>query len=131
MRDLIKPIHEGQKMSESTHSSINKVYPRWVALQRHLLKITDPATFPFADDIKGYLKREHGGFKARIERQVQTPHLLAYILNPANRTTWEDYSKSNQQRVTQFVEDYGGVKALKAFFDYLNQEGDFHPINHY
>ena len=78
MRDLIEPIYKGQKMSESTYSSIDKVYPRWAALHRHFLKMTDPVTFLFADDIKGYLEHEHSRFKAQIERQVQTPHLLAY-----------------------------------------------------
>jgi hypothetical protein len=85
LRDLFEPLHENQKTSESNHSSIDKVYPRWIATQAHLEEFAKPEKFPFAADIREYLDRKKHGWSSRFERQIQVPHLLAYILDPLNR----------------------------------------------
>jgi hypothetical protein len=53
LKGLFEFIHEQQKMSESTHSTVGKVYPRWIAIQAHLEEYSDPKNFWGAEDRLG------------------------------------------------------------------------------
>jgi hypothetical protein len=42
-------------MLKSNHSSIDKVYPCWIAMQAHLEEFAKLEKFPFVADIREYL----------------------------------------------------------------------------
>jgi hypothetical protein len=130
LKGLFEFIHEQQKMSESTHSTVRKVYPRWIVIQAHLEEYSDPKNFWGAKDIKKYLERNTHGWKSRSERQLQVYHYLAYLLDPENRTGWNCFTTANQELVSDFLTNYGRDEALDLFLDYIHQDGVFHPGNH-
>jgi hypothetical protein len=130
MRDLFEVIYEKQKMSESTHSTVGMVYPRWMEIRAHLEKFANPIHFAFAHDIQKYLDRTTNGWNSRFKRQVQVHHLLAYLLSPKNRTGFDQFSQSSQQRVSEFLDEYGGSETVNTFIDYIYQDGKFHPANY-
>jgi hypothetical protein len=90
LQSLLKPIHEAQKMSESTHSTLDKVYPRWVQIQSHLNTLSQPGSNPWAHEVAAYMRRGASGWIERTEKQIVPVYIVAYILNPANRSLWYD-----------------------------------------
>jgi hypothetical protein len=52
--ELLRPIHELQKMLEDNKATISYVYPRWMKLEAHLIKIAN-SNSSYAADVKRYL----------------------------------------------------------------------------
>jgi len=127
LKNLLEPIHEAQKMSESTHSSLDKVYPRWLQIHTHLDEISKEGSSPWAHEVKAYMTRRASGWNERLEKQVVAVHLVAYILNPENRSAWSVLAGNQQQKVIDWLDLYGGSEILEQFYDYLDQENNFHP----
>jgi hypothetical protein len=113
-------------MSESNKHTLDKVYSQWIDLQEHLSKLAKPGAGPFAHEIDTYLKRSKGGWIARFERQCLPVHLVAYLLQPSNRTTWKSFTKKDQEKAIDFLDTVGGNRVLNEFYDYLDQTNDFH-----
>jgi hypothetical protein len=113
-------------MSESNHHTLEKVYPQWIDLKEHLSKLAKPSSGPFAHEVDAYLKREKAGWVSRFERQCLPVHMVAYLLNPANRATWKSFTKIDQEKVIDFLDKVGGSRVLMEFYDYLEQTDDFH-----
>lgn len=93
--DLLKPIHEMQKMLEDNHATIGYVYLRQIRLEAHLKKIANSNSI-FAINIKAYLetvaipsgskldKLEKKNQTRRREKQLLPIHKVAYYLDPKN-----------------------------------------------
>jgi Protein of unknown function (DUF 659)/hAT family C-terminal dimerisation region len=78
LRELLKPIDELLKMSESSKGHLGQVLQRWIEMLKHLkCKETDiPELVDFA--------KEDGTFAKRFKRQVVPIHILAYYLRSDN-----------------------------------------------
>jgi hypothetical protein len=99
-------------------------------IQVYLEKFANPIHFAFAYDIQKYLNCTTYGWTSRFERQVQVHHLLAYLLSPNNRTGFDQFPLLSQQRVSEFLEEYGSSETVNAFINYIYQDGKFHPGNY-
>jgi len=78
LRELLEPIDEQLKMSESSKGHLGQVLQRWVEILKHLkCKETDiPELVEFV--------KEDGTFAKRFKRQVVPIHIIAYYLRPDN-----------------------------------------------
>jgi hypothetical protein len=81
-----------QLMSESSHSTLEKVFTRWRDLMNHLHKQSQPGESLFQEEVLAYieLRGTRAGFTRRIKRQLQPIHILAYILHPEHREDWDE-----------------------------------------
>jgi hypothetical protein len=52
LKSLLYPFHEEQKTSESNHSHLNRVAPRWIKLNNHLQELRAPGKHVFWRDIE-------------------------------------------------------------------------------
>lgn len=75
---LIGPIHEAQKMSESTKSTLGHVIPRWNKILQELKAIV-----PMVPSLRDFIDNT---FKARRKLQLRPIHTVAMFLLPENRT---------------------------------------------
>jgi hypothetical protein len=74
---IIRPIHEAQKMSESDSSTIAKVVPRWLELERELQQLS----CVYSSLIGSFMTPE-GAFRARAQKQTTDLHYAAMLLDP-------------------------------------------------
>jgi len=78
LRELLAPINEQLKMSESSKGHLGHVLERWKAILKHLIcKATD------IPELTEFVK-ENGTFAKRFKRQVVPIHILAFYLRPDN-----------------------------------------------
>ena len=82
LRELLQPLDEALRMSESGNSHLGHVLPRWMDIAEHLemRKLDHPEAltlFMSVDNDKG--------FAARYKRQVMPIHIAAYYLLPEYR----------------------------------------------
>src|SRR4030095_3554064 len=81
LRELLEPINEKLKMSESSKGHLGHVLQRWIEILRHL-KLKETAISELVD-----FNKENGTFVKRFKRQVAPIHILAYYLRPGNIKT--------------------------------------------
>jgi len=81
MRELLEPIDEHLKMSESSKGHLGLVLDRWIDILKHLKRrIKD---IPELEDFTN----ENGGlFAQRYKRQVAPIHIVAFYLRPDNHS---------------------------------------------
>ena len=115
VRDLISPISEQQKMSESEKSHVGMVYSRWLDVKHHLQSLTS-----IQPNILSLLPF----FESRFNTQTNDIHLVAHYLNPKNIGK-QDYSVEQFNLILKFLEKYGGEKAKFQFASFLIQQGQF------
>ncbi len=123
---VLEPIYTAQKMAESTHSSLQHIWPRWIEINAHLTRISMPATNSWSHEVRAYLDRGKAGFKERMAKQVLPIHKVAYILHPLNHIQWSQFNGINKTQVTEFLDSYSGTEALEQFYDYLDEKEAFH-----
>ncbi|RDL32500.1 uncharacterized protein BP5553_08956 [Venustampulla echinocandica] len=58
---LLLPLHECQKMSESNHATVFKVYQRWIDINLHIQKCAQPGNNPWWEEVAQYTKRDVAG----------------------------------------------------------------------
>ena len=82
MRELLQPLDEALRMSESTDSNLGHVLPRWMAIAEHLkTKTTD-----YPDELASFMAIDNEtGFSHRYKRQIIPLHIVAYYLLPETR----------------------------------------------
>jgi len=77
IEQIIRPIHEAQKMSESNSSTLSKVVPRWQKLGAELGRLSSI----YSSLVGGFL--DIGGpFFARLGKQTTDLHFAAFLLDP-------------------------------------------------
>src|SRR5579859_7549458 len=94
LREILQPIDEALRMSESNQAYLEKVLDRWAMIHTHLNQMkTD---FPVLSE---FLKT-NGVFSSRYHRRVLPIHIVAFFLPPYHRTTAMD--ASSEARIYEF-----------------------------
>ena len=81
LRELLQPIDEALRMSESNQAHLEKVLDRWAKINTHLIRMKN--NFP----VLGEFLQQNGTFSTRYHRQVLSIHIVAFFLSPEHRTT--------------------------------------------
>ncbi|RKF55284.1 hypothetical protein GcC1_204035 [Golovinomyces cichoracearum] len=126
---FFKPIHTHQKMSESNGATINKVYPRWIDINRHMNEFQlEESGSPWWQEINSYCTSTQGVWNQRMEKQLLSIHLAAYILTPENSKTV--ILSHFQEQINDFIRaKYGeNSSAVASYFEYVDQEGPFNIL---
>jgi hypothetical protein len=77
LEQILRPIHEAQKMSESDSSTLSKVVPRWIKLEAELQQLG--RLFPL---LVGGITQAGGVFRERSKKQITNIHYAAWLLDP-------------------------------------------------
>ena len=77
IEQIIRPIHNAQKMSESDGSVLSKVVPRWLKLEVELRQLTN--VYP---TLMGEFMSPGGPFVKRAKKQIIDIHYTALLLDP-------------------------------------------------
>jgi hypothetical protein len=77
IEQIVRPIHEAQKMSESDNSTLSKVVPRWQKLEAELLQLS----IVHSSLIGGFV-RPGGPFSIRLQKQTTELYFAALLLDP-------------------------------------------------
>jgi Protein of unknown function (DUF 659) len=81
MRELLEPIDEHLKMSESGRGHLGLVLHRWIDILKHLKRrIKD------IPELEDFINENDGIFAKRYKRQVASIHIVAFYLRPDNRS---------------------------------------------
>ena len=78
LAEILKPIHEAQKMSESNSATLGKVIPRWLGLKEDLKGLSK--LYPYLDPIL----TSEGTFDKRFGVQTSDIHWAAFLLDPTS-----------------------------------------------
>jgi hypothetical protein len=81
--DVLEPLDEAIKKSESDNATLQYVIPMWKDCRRHLQRILTRRP-----DVVDYQEWETQVLKPRFLRQTDDIHIVAYLLNPT--TTGDD-----------------------------------------
>jgi hypothetical protein len=77
IEQILRPIHEAQKMSESDRSTLSKVVPRWLKLEAELAQLSK-----ILPDLIGGFTQSGGPFRERSLKQITDVHYAAWLLDP-------------------------------------------------
>jgi hypothetical protein len=94
--EVLEPIREHIKISESKNSTLGSVLQRWMNIQTHLAGVMRSQT-PCAAAIMPYLSNE--SFSNRMELHTDFLHALAYYLLPENQRV--TLSATHQTKIVQ------------------------------
>jgi len=131
LRELLQPIDERLRMSESGKSHLGHVLNRWKDILKHLevKKIEHQELSTFISN---------GGFAQRYTRQVLPIHITAYYLMP--QTTVNDIKNDNraiplafEQQITGFFCRYSSSEddaktLIREFMSFRAQETPFETL---
>ncbi|RKF64398.1 hypothetical protein GcC1_132024 [Golovinomyces cichoracearum] len=126
---FFKPVHTYQKTSESNGTTLNKVYPRWIDINRHINEFQlEESCSPLWQKINSYCTSTQGGWNQRMEKQLLPIHLAAYILIPENSKTV--ILPHFQEQIHDFIRAKCGKNssAVASNFEYIDQEGPFNIL---
>lgn len=128
LRELLKPLDEAVKMSESGKSHLGTVIQRWETVIRHL-----NSQSRFYPQLQTFME-PNKGFAQRYARQVLPIHIAAYYLIPANRALSRQLDANPDYRVKlfDFFVDYSksdeDAKALRIeYIHYVTQRSPLEP----
>ena len=79
LRELLQPLDEAVRMSESDKSHLGHVIHRWDTIKQHLTAFSR-----YYPELADFMKPD-GAFADRYGRQVHSIHVAARYLNPINR----------------------------------------------
>jgi hypothetical protein len=82
LEQILRPIHEAQKMSESNKSTLSKVVPRWMKLEAELQQLGKQ--YPL---LVGGVTQAGGVFRERSKKQITDVHYAAWLLDPISLLT--------------------------------------------
>lgn len=125
LKEVLEPIDDAIKMSESDKSHLGYVISRWASIRTHLVRMqTD---FPSLEE---FLTPDTGSFALRFKRQVNDIHLVATYLTPANHKL--QLNANEEHQIFLFFEKYTSsetesAKAREEFRDFRKQRNVFAP----
>jgi Protein of unknown function (DUF 659)/hAT family C-terminal dimerisation region len=131
LRELLKPIDECLRMSESGKSHLGHVLNRWKVILKHLKNRSLEH-----EELKSFI--EEGAFMERYNRQVLAIHITAFYLMPA--TTINDIRNESialplgfETQITEFVKRYSpsaeaARAAIREFMLFRSQQPPFEPV---
>ena len=82
IRELLQPLDEELKKSESGKSHLGHVLSRWLSILEHL---EDRKKTDFAIELESFLAPGDGTFEQCYQRQIKPVHIAAYYLLPEMR----------------------------------------------
>ena len=129
LRDLLQPIHEAQKMSESSKGHLGQVLERWKNILHHLKRMTNE--YPELDEFVR-VDGQAGTFASRYKRQVKPIHIVAFYLTPNNRGV--TMTAEHKRNIFEFISEYASSSEQEKtmqneFLYYLNQIKAFELTN--
>lgn len=97
-KELLQPIDEAIKMSESDKGHLGLVLSRWASIRSHLTRtaITFPSLHAFLNS--------NGSFDARFKRQVRSIHIVSTYLNPQHWALPID--ADSEHKIFEFIDKY-------------------------
>ncbi len=115
---ILSPLDESIKMSESDRSNIHYVIPRWKRLQQHL-------------ELHNVISKE--AFEKRFKRQTNDCHIIAYLLNPNtvgdNDIPGFQEGEWRQRAYAFFVHHrVDPIPAMKELEEFRTKTGRFNPL---
>ena len=97
-RELLEPIDEAIKMSESDKGHLGLVLSRWASIHSHLTR--SATTFPSLHEFL----QANGPFAARFKRQVRPIHVVSTYLDPQH---WElPIDADSEHKIFEFIDKY-------------------------
>lgn len=126
MRELLKPIDEALKMSESGKAHLGHVLGHWTQITKHLMQ--QQADFPV--ELEPFLDPVNGAFSHRYKRQVTSLHVVAFYLVPGNHD--KALSLAYDQQIYGFFRHHAQSEAEFAilqeeFESFRSQLSPFEP----
>ena len=131
MRELLQPIDERLRMSESGKSHLGHVLHRWKDLFKHLR-----AKSIEHEELDAFVSR--GGFKHRYNLQVLPIHIVAFYLMP--ETIINDIRNNStaiplefEEKITSFFRRYSSSNdntklLIREFMTFRAQQPPFKPL---
>lgn len=130
LRELLQPIDERLRMSESGKSHLGHVLHRWADILKHL-----KAESIEHDELASFVN--NGAFTDRYNRQVLPIHIVAYYLMP--ETTVNDIAHNTpiplgfEMQITAFFRRYSSSEdeadlVIQQFMCFRAQEAPFEPL---
>lgn len=104
LRELLHPIDEAVRMSESDKSHLGTVLQRWETMNQHLT-----SSIRYYPDLATFMNPEtEGGFSQRFARQITPIHIAAYYLTPKNRelSFQLDQHSDYRRQLYKFLREY-------------------------
>ena len=106
LRELLKPLNESLKMSESHHMNLSMIVTRWDSIHTHLERMITTEL----PELGEFLCRDpqginDGPFALRYKHQVKPIHIIAFYLIPTNH---------------QVSLDPGTTTTVYTFFDWYS-----------
>lgn len=97
--ELLEPIDEILRMSESGAAHLGMVLDRWLSILSHLKRMQ--RSHPSLED---FLNKDNGAFAERYRRQVMPIHIAAYYLTPQN--VYAHLDLQHESKIYQFFREY-------------------------
>lgn len=122
--EILSPISEAQKMSESNHAGVGYVYERWEGLRKTLWAMSNGIN-SHARDLQEYMRPNNvDGWKYRYNRQVRPIHVAAFVLDPANQGSIWDVPSAEEARLVKWLKAQGN-EVYESYLDYSSSMGVF------
>jgi hypothetical protein len=139
---IIRPISESQKMSESSSASVAYVFERWLKTVSHLNNVVnssnhfadaiqrykfDPAWVPTRGHTPGHFREDKKSLEAlRLDQQLTPIHVLAYFLVPDNyeQILLPKYRDQIYEAIKQYCPNYD--ECFNQFLRFREHSGEFH-----
>jgi hypothetical protein len=123
---LLRPIHEVQRASESNRATLAFVFERWLTIQSHLSTFAQVGEH-FGPLVKEFVELGVGTWRQRLERQMSPLHLTAFFLQPKNYDAALLESKE-REILTLFksiLPDKDYKMAVKQFYAFRERTAEF------
>jgi hypothetical protein len=126
-KELLEPLDEAIRMSESGNSHLGHVLRRWAEIMSHLNRNID--IYPC---IREYLK-PNSAFEARYHRQVKPIHIAATYLDPKNYSL--PIGADSEHQIYEFIDKYTDTEeeataARREFLCFRSQYSPFEPTRY-
>jgi len=116
LRELLLPLDEALRMSESGSSHLGHVLPRWIAIAEHL----GMRKLDYPDALTPFMAVDNEtGFAGRYKRQVMPIHVAAYYLLPETRNKHipENFDSQLQAFFRKFTSSEDNYETLSYEFE--------------
>lgn len=101
IRELLQPLNEELKKSESGKSHLGHVLSRWLGMFRHL---ENRKKIDFAIELESFLVTGIGTFAQRYQRQIKPIHVTAYYFLPESRN--KEITAHFDSQIQTFLRQY-------------------------
>ena len=126
--NILKPVHDAQRMSESSKSHLGHVIPRWNAIRDEWQKIQETNNYPQIDMILEKV------WTPRYVKQQNDLNCLAWALDPENKdraVQTASIQDSIIQAMRRYVPQDQQFQAICDFFEFRDAEGKFSRGKHF